>query len=489
MERTFTPSQRRPLALLGAALVLGILGEYLFSPGLLGVNVLLWTAALAISVLGLARLLGEPLRGEGRWLLAPALLFAGFVAWRSSPVLQTINVAAVASLLAIASFRLRDGKVRVGAVTEYLWLAMFSLVATATGLFELLFRRLDAATLWKGAGGGRLKPYVRGALIAAPFVAIFGALLASADRIFSDALAGALTFEAGHAAAHLSRALLWTWLSAGFLHGALVREPEPLPDVQPAAALRLGPIEVSTLLGAIDLLFLAFVAFQVRYLFGGPGHVEVTDGLTYAQYARHGFFELLAVAALVLPLVLGVHWLLRDRSPVLRIAFRVFAAALILLLYAIIGSALQRMRVYVDEFGLTELRLYTTAVMLWLVIVFAWLGATVLRDHRQRFASGAFAAGLFLVAALNALNPDAFIVRSNLERAERRDFDVDYAVDLSPDATPTLAANASRLSSEARCELAKGLPEPDDGGWRAWNHSREAARDASEELAGTCTAR
>ena len=32
---------------------------------------------------------------------------------------------------------------------------------------------------------------------------------------------------------------------------------------------------------------------------------------TYAEYARRGFFELVAVAALVLPLLLCAHWLVR----------------------------------------------------------------------------------------------------------------------------------------------------------------------------------
>ena len=139
------------------------------------------------------------------------------------------------------------------------------------------------------------------------------------------------------------RTLLSTWIATGFLYAAFEAHPHRLPEASPPRAIRLGPLEISTVFGALDLLFLAFVAFQVRYLFGGAGHVEVTDGLTYAEYARQGFFELLAVAALVLPLVLGAHWLLRDFSPGLRTAFRLGAAALVLLLFAVIASAHARL--------------------------------------------------------------------------------------------------------------------------------------------------
>jgi len=69
---------------------------------------------------------------------------------------------------------------------------------------------------------------------------------------------------------------------------------------------------MSVLLGLLDLLFTAFVVVQVRYFFGGSALVHATTGLTYAEYARSGFFALLAVAALVLPFLLMAHWLLRP---------------------------------------------------------------------------------------------------------------------------------------------------------------------------------
>ena len=73
-----------------------------------------------------------------------------------------------------------------------------------------------------------------------------------------------------------------------------------------ATAPRIGATELAVALGAVNLLFLAFVLVQLRFLFGGSGLVEQRVGLTYAEYARHGFFELVVVAVLVLPLLLGV---------------------------------------------------------------------------------------------------------------------------------------------------------------------------------------
>jgi hypothetical protein len=251
----------------------------------------------------------------------------------------------------------------------------------------------------------------------------------------------------------------------------------------------LGTIEGAVVLGALDLLFLAFVLVQVRYFFGGSSLVQATTGLTYAEYARRGFFELLAVAALVLPLLLLLHWLMAQRGPKSQGVFRVLAGAQILLLFVVMASALERLRLYQIEYGLTEERLYATAFMGWLAAVFLWFAMTVLSGRRERFAFGAMLAGFVLIAVLHALNPDALIARTNLARAKAgRSFDAGYATRLSADAVQELVAALPDLNPQDRCTVASrilkrwALPQPPD--WRAWSWSRaKAARVARENEA------
>ena len=472
---------RLPLAIFAAAPVLGLLGDYLLREGPPGLNVFLWVAALIAAMFALARFNGVALAGEGRWLLIPALVFAGAVAWRASPALQSLNIAAVLLVLALAAFRLRDGRVRVGLVSEYAWTLVVSAVSTVAGAGTLLVRH--APIEWLSAGRDlRVATAVgRGLIVAVPLLALFGALFIAADAVFADLVAGALRIDLASVAIHVFWVATWTWVAASVLWQCLLEPIPDTPSLDPPPVFRFGPIEVGTVLGLLDLLFLAFVVVQVRYLFGGAALVESTTTLTYAEYARRGFFELLAVSALVLPVILGIHWLLRDSSRSLKLAFRLLATGLVMLVFVIISSAVKRMDAYTDQFGLTELRLYSTAFMAWLALMFVWLLVTVIRGRHEQFPFGAAMAGFLVLGGLNLLNPDAFITRTNLSRAESgRDFDVGHAIGLSPDATPTLIGGVGSLAPADACALARGIEEesPATDSWRNWNRGRAEARDA-----------
>jgi hypothetical protein len=172
----------------------------------------------------------------------------------------------------------------------------------------------------------------------------------------------------------------------------------------------------------------------------------------------------------------------RRRDPARRDRlFQILAGALILLLFVIMASALQRMRLYQREYGLTELRVYATGVMLWLAVVFVWAGFTVLRGRRDLFAVGALVSGFAAILAINVVNPDALIARTNLNRPN---LDLPYLMQLSDDATPELVKALPTLEPRLREQLAFELEyrmqtQPD---WRTWNLSRHRAQKALKDL-------
>jgi hypothetical protein len=172
---------------------------------------------------------------------------------------------------------------------------------------------------------------------------------------------------------------------------------------------------------------------------------------------------------------------------------------LVALTLAILASALFRMRLYQQEFGLTQLRFYTTAFMVWLGIVLVWLVVTILRvpapagdnPGRRRFAFGALVASLGLVVVLDLINPDALIARTNLARAAAgvgQPLDAEYLVQtLSVDAVPASVAGLAIVPDPAvHAKLVCGLQAQARAlteravktNWRGSNWAISAARRA-----------
>ncbi len=102
---------------------------------------------------------------------------------------------------------------------------------------------------------------------------------------------------------------------------------------------------------------------QIPYFFGGFELVQNTPDLKFADYARRGFGEFVTVAALVLPILLFSHWLLRKDKPINEKIYRVLAGIQIVLLFVIMISAAQRLFILTGNlgYGLTTVRFYPMA--------------------------------------------------------------------------------------------------------------------------------
>ena len=473
---------RRGLALLAAAGALGVLGDILFRETPLGLDVFLWTLAFVAALAALIRFLGAPLGQGRRWMVGPLLVFAALVVWRDSPWLQALDALGIAVAVSLGALREPGVRVHTAALADYARAAGRTAGATLIGVLELVHQDVRWNEVPRRTRSRSTAAVARGIALALPLLVLFGALFAAADAVFQNLLQGAVP-NLSHPARHVVVVLLFAWASAGLLRGLLAPEEEPVPfdGERASGGWTLGRVEAIVVVAALDVLFLAFVLVQLRYLFGGRAHVMAVTGLTYAEYARRGFFELVVVAALVLPLVLVLDWSLRRERPRQLVLFRVLAGLLLALLAVVMASALQRMRLYQREFGLTELRVYTTGFMLWLGVAAAWIGATVLRGRRPRFAVGALVSGFAAILAANALNPDALIARSNLDRPR---VDVHYLSGLSDDAVPTLVSHLGSLPPALQSDLAAELRSRSDrtGDWRTWNLSREHAADALERV-------
>jgi Domain of unknown function (DUF4173) len=410
-------------------------------------------------------------------MVAPLLLSSAAFIWRESALLTAVNLLALAGAVTIGALR-RTAPAERPAVLDYATSAVAAGSAAAAGAVRLLQEDIEWDEATRELRSERPRGVARGLALGSPLLALFGGLFIAADAVFKSFATEVLpNFD--HPVEHFAIVLGAAWLSMGLLRDLLAaREEERL--VSPAligrthVRLSLGTTEVVIALGALNALFLAFVLVQLRYLFGGQALVEARTQLTYAEYARQGFFELVAVAVLVLLVLLAADALLRGEESRGALLVRGLSWCLLALVFVVMVSALQRMRLYEEVYGLTQLRIYAVGIIGWLGVVFAWFGLTVLRGRRCSFALGAVVAGFAATAVLNVVNPDALIARTNLDRSR---VDIPYVAGLSDDAVPALLERLPCLRPDLRRALALELLRrtPAGSDWRSFNLARSRA--------------
>ena len=303
---------------------------------------------------------------------------------------------------------------------------------------------------------------------------VFGGLFASADAAFAE-LAGRVTPD-------FSVPTLVRWIyvflfaTVGLLGGAyLLAAPPSLAGLEPPVKTRLRRLEWTLPLAALNAVFLAFVAVQLTVLFGGADHVLSTAGLTYAEYARRGFWQLLVVTALTLAvLALAARWAPRD-TPRDQLLVRVLLGGLAALCLVIVASALFRMHTYEEAYGFTRLRVLVSACELWLGSVLVMVLAAGVKLRANWLPQAAIGSGVAALIGLALLNPDHFIADRNVTRYEQTNrIDVLYLSQLSADAVPALDRLPATLRSCALSDIARDLAEEHD--WRGWNIGTDRAR-------------
>jgi hypothetical protein len=302
-----------------------------------------------------------------------------------------------------------------------------------------------------GAPHRKWRAPLTGAGITVVLLAVFVPLFAGADAAFAH-LVGELV--PNHALDQpAARAATWVGVIAA---GGCLLWTAQQPAAMPAGAARLvlGRTESAVPLVALVALFAVFVALQVHTLFAGHDYVLRTAGVTYAEYAREGFAQLLAASALTLAVIAAAA---RWGS-----ASRLLLGALCALTLVVLASALTRLDLYVDAYGLTRLRAGAQLAILYLGAVFALVliaGAT--RRARWLPRATVTLTGVAILA-FAVSDPDRRIAERNLERTGR--LDERLLRSLSADAVPALPCRLARI--------------PGEDGLASFNLARARARDA-----------
>lgn len=375
----------------------------------LGINLPVWVSVFMIATLTVLQKAGQQTSRQGVILLGSALgLACLFVVRDAPPTLSFLNFTGFLLALTLGVATLRFPNFHLTSVPNMLGTALLGAVNTLIGPFVLLER-----FPWQKLAlpGGASRGWFTGALLTVPVLAVFGALLASADTAFAQLFTGLLRWDPGDLFGRTFILLLWGVFTGGLVYSALLASGPVGRGTKGGKWARLGLTELGLPLGSLAALFIVFLLVQLPYLLSG----SLPDGLTFAEYIRKGFGELMTVAFLTLALLLGAHGLAR---PELRrsAAYRALNLAVLAPLALVILSAANRWLMYHEAYGLSEIRLLGAAFLIWIASCLGWLAYLLWRGDLRRFAYPALLLGLGTLWVTTLLNPAALIARNNIHR-------------------------------------------------------------------------
>ncbi|WP_239319672.1 DUF4153 domain-containing protein [Planomonospora parontospora] len=457
-----------PRWLLAACAVVGLLAAVALPYSSVGVGLVLVAAAMGAAVLPVARKRITP------WSAAMGLVAYGLI---SVAVFRDADW--LVGLLLLAGFGMAALALS-GAGRGWLGVARGG-ISVVLGLLPVpWFLAAPLKGPVKGMATRRVLPTLVGLGLTAVLLGIFGALFASADAVFARTVER-LLFSQDWAETLPLRVLVFAVFAAVVAAAVLVGlRPVVEPQAQ-GLRLRVGRGLWVTPLAALNLLFGAFVAMQLTALFGDAGWVVATTDLTYAEYARSGFFQLVVVSVFVLAIVAIASGAVETEG-----RERWLMAGLLGLLCAltmvILASAMYRLDLYVDAYGLTRLRASVQAAIWWLGGVFLLVLAAGALRLLRRGPAGWLPRTMVLMTGVGLLafavwNPDLRVAETQLAVRGVDRLDQRYLGGLGAEAVPALDRLPEPLRSCVLRDVTRAnrLDRPDP--WNGWNLARDRARE------------
>ena len=419
--------------------------------------------------------------------LGAGMVSVSFVVVRASPVLIGLDVASGIGLFALAAAFAREGELVRTGLRSYVArsLAWVASVRPALAVLATPITRLRPA-------GGRLLPVVpRALLVSLPVGVVFALLLGSADAVFADLLRS--PFERVPFP-DLPRHLVVVGVAGAAFVTIAVRATAPVAlarAIQPIEGGVLRPPDWISLLVTVDVVFALFVAVQLFTFFGGRRHVLAEAGLSFAEYARSGFWQMLAAATLT-GAVIAAAWI-GGRPPAgrRRLCFVVLSTLLVALSLVVLASAFQRLVLYETEFGYTWPRLIPHVAILLTGALLTFGVIAIVSGRTAWLPSAALGLGFVALIGLNLFDPEAFIADRNIARVERGfELDTSELASLSADAVPATVSALPTLDPSIRATVRHNLSclreelrgEVERFGWASFNVARDIALERLNPL-------
>ena len=256
-----------------------------------------------------------------------------------------------------------------------------------------------------------------GLLIGTPFIMIVIFLLSSADATFKNIFVHLFNFDIN--VPENIGTLIWSLPMATYLYaliyGSSIEDNSKSFNIDKFNktmdnAAFIPRLSLYTVNAVICCFYILFIGIQTIYFIDILGGSLPAD-FTYSEYARRGFFELLAVALIniVFIAVAKIFSVKNENNKYLHIHIILNS----ILTLALISVDFAKMYLYISTYGLTTLRIIPSVFMIFLCFVFAFI---IIGEFKKSFPVTrlSFYAGNILFVLLCLANIDAVVAGYNL---------------------------------------------------------------------------
>lgn len=363
-----------------------------------------------------------------------AVLCIGYILY-CNRIMESVNRIAIPMLLTGAFIMFRYPDTAWGRF-GFLRLILDRCIVTPIRYILKPFQIIAGTVNIKSAGIGETrKSILKGIIVGIPILLLVLILLSSADMMYGYYLSRMGSYirveNAGRLLDAAFKILITFVLFFAYLYSFKYNMPARIE--KKVKNYSFDSVMSITLLAPLVIVYAVFIAIQVFYLFGKEG---LPNGFNYAEYARQGFFQLLAVTSINFLITSFILHSCRKSGKEPGTVLKALLSLMAIFTFFMLFSSYYKLVMYEQEFGFTYLRFYVHCFIIMLFLLMCIIGAGIWIG-KMNLLKCCFICTITFYCMLSLISPDKFIARSNLQRYnDTGKIDAEYLECLSPDAAP-----------------------------------------------------
>lgn len=290
-------------------------------------------------------------------------------------------------------------------------------------LFNALFYKSEHSQVKKSDKQKKnIVPVIFGLVLSVPVCVVVMALLMSSDENFGRAFERIFEYLLEYFFDDLFDNLVQITFSipiSMYIFGAVfsraykMKHENELRKI-PKTSVRILPSSMcNAFLSPLIFIYVTFVFTQISYLFTNLG--TANEEFDFSSYARNGFFELCFVAIINLSVISAIMFFVKLKDKRLPKSVKIFIISFSILTLCLIITAIVKMQMYINMYGMTPLRVYTSVFMIYLFVMFIIMIAKQF-VFKISFTKIAYILAVCVIAAMSLLPVDGFIAKYNIEK-------------------------------------------------------------------------